>query len=209
MRKVRIASTQFDLPKAVDTDVMTWGSLIPVLLENDINTAGMTATLSPSNVNLERNDAALPEGDIIIFLSPSKVASGDDITSTDENEVSRLSYNVLRSFASKNGIDLSGNPSKVMISKRIAAHNMNLDLEENGEEEPQMENPVTVEEAYEVEKPEVASAERGLRETITKIYNMCKDILSPEEVGEVSVESRNLSPEDEDVMAKFNEFKRS
>ena len=142
-------------------------------------------------------------------MSPSKVASGDDINSTDENEVSKLSYNVLRSFASKNGVDLTGNPSKVMISKRIAAHNMSLDLKENGEEEPQMEYPVTVDEAYEVEKPEVASAERGLRETITKIYNMCKDILSPTEVEEIAKENRNLSPEEEDVMAKFNEFRQS
>jgi len=51
---------------------------------------GMAATVRETKVNLEHDDAQLPQEDFTVFLSPTKVKSGANPTSMSDSQLSEL-----------------------------------------------------------------------------------------------------------------------
>jgi hypothetical protein len=191
VRKVRIASSQFDIPKTIETDAETWGDLKPLLLDEGIRYSDMGANLSPQNHSLDRDDAALPEGDINIFLFPQKVAAGNDeatevdIHSVVPDEVASFSYNVLRSFASQNNVPLTGNPSKDELVYRIISFNV-------GVESGDTDTPIS-----ETSQQEAIEADNSLMEALKEINEICSGLIIPE---------KTMSDEDEQLMSEYHRF---
>jgi hypothetical protein len=76
MRKVSLFTTGANTPKEILSSATTWGQLKPEVsghIKSD-----MKATLRETRIALtdDNLDYVLPEGEIIIFLTPNKMKSG-------------------------------------------------------------------------------------------------------------------------------------
>lgn len=74
MRKVKALSTQSNEIKELMTSATTWGQLkeeLGSLIQGD-----MKATVQSTKQTLEHNEAVLPDGDFVLFITPNKVKSG-------------------------------------------------------------------------------------------------------------------------------------
>lgn len=210
MRKVRVASTQFDVPKSVESDATTWGDLQTALMDAGININNMTATLSPSNVALQRGDAQLPEGDLIIFMNPTKVSAGNDeevvgdIGSTEITCISVLSYNLLRSHASSCGIPLKGKLTKDDIASRILCYN--LGANNDGQVlSAAAEKVVNGEDSTECRD----EAHHSLMEAVKQIKAIAEKACGAEIDLTDKEKMEDLSEEDRDLMDNFRNFQNS
>jgi hypothetical protein len=77
MRKVTIYSTRTRATQVIETEATTWGEL-KSLINDDMGVSSSKVMIRENRTTLEHNDAALPEGDITLFLYPEKVKSGTD-----------------------------------------------------------------------------------------------------------------------------------
>ena len=76
MRKVSLFTTGSNTPKEILSSAITWGQLkaeVSSHIKND-----MKATLRETRTELNDNnlDYVLPEGELVIFLTPNKMKSG-------------------------------------------------------------------------------------------------------------------------------------
>lgn len=76
-RKVSVFSTSTGKLVPIETDARTWGDLRKILEEKGISFSGMKAIVKETEMALEGDNAALPEGEFKLFLTPSKVKSGN------------------------------------------------------------------------------------------------------------------------------------
>lgn len=76
MRKVTIVSTKFSGNKEVMSDASNWGELKAHIESAGISLANMKAVRRDTSNTLESNNAELPTGDFVLFLTPAKVKSG-------------------------------------------------------------------------------------------------------------------------------------
>jgi len=77
-RKITVLSTKTNGEgrKEVMTDAATWGQLKVAIEAAGLSTADMKATVRSTKNSLDRDDAEIPAGDQVIFLTPAKVKSG-------------------------------------------------------------------------------------------------------------------------------------
>jgi len=109
-RKITVYSTQTNKKSEVNTDVATWAELQAVMTDAGITHEGLTATENRTKTNLSLGAAVLPEGEFVLFLSPStKIKSG---TSWRD-----MSYNDIRKHATSIGV--SGLGTTAEIGQRI------------------------------------------------------------------------------------------
>jgi hypothetical protein len=178
-------------------------------MDAGININNMTATLSPTNVALHRGDSALPEGDLIIFMNPTKVSAGNDepvvgdIYSTEMAQVSVLSYNVLRSHASSCGISLKGKLSKDDIANRILC--FNLGASSNGFVPDEVKEVVESENSKECTN----EAHHSLMEAMKAIKIIAEEACGAEIELTEKEKMEELSEEDRDLMDNFRNFQNS
>lgn len=111
VRKVYVKSQHSNEPEIFESSATTWGEL---RAQMSTRWEGLKAVCGNNRTTLESSQAVLPAEDIRIFLYPTKVDSGA-ISSYHS-----MSYNALRSFASKEGIKVNG--SKEEILARLDAH---------------------------------------------------------------------------------------
>lgn len=96
MAIIKLVSQREGSIKNVETSATTWGELKADLRRDGIDYNGMDAVLREGKQTLSLDEAVIPEGDQIIFLSPSKVKSGY----IDEDDLDHLdSEQLLISFA--------------------------------------------------------------------------------------------------------------
>ena len=76
MRKITLFSTKGVQKSEINTDVTTWGNLIPLIENLNYDLSSLHATENVNRTNLEHIDAVLPSGDFTIFLRPKKTKSG-------------------------------------------------------------------------------------------------------------------------------------
>jgi hypothetical protein len=109
--------------KTLQSAASTWGQLKDSLsnLYPSANFNKLKAVDRATKVSYEVDDAVLPQNDLVLFIFPKEIKSGASIQSSDVKELSEMSYNYLRSYGSKCGIDVSG--KKADIVKRIAEYN--------------------------------------------------------------------------------------
>lgn len=78
MRKITIVSTKIDGKVELNSSATTWGELKPELTNNNISISDMKVMEKDSKMTLDSDSAVLPTGDVILFLTPGKVKSGND-----------------------------------------------------------------------------------------------------------------------------------
>ena len=85
-RTLKVFNSKTQKVQAIDTNVKTWGGLIPLI--NDYE-AGAKGVLQGSKISYEFNDSVLPDTDGVIFLVPTKGKSGKTINRIN-NECRKL-----------------------------------------------------------------------------------------------------------------------
>ena len=79
--KVTVFSTKGAKRSVIETSAATWGVLKNQLIANNIPVDGMRAIVGETKVTLESSAAVLPvDFDFTLFLSPTKVKSGRELT---------------------------------------------------------------------------------------------------------------------------------
>jgi hypothetical protein len=76
MRTITIAAMNLGTPVEITTAASTWGELKNDLANNNIEYNNMKAMIRETETSLEGNNAVLPTGDFVLFLTPDKVKSG-------------------------------------------------------------------------------------------------------------------------------------
>lgn len=74
---VTIISSRMDSNKTINTAASTWGQLKGELSSQGIDVSGMRAMVQQTKVNLENDNAVLPENNFTLFLTPGKIKSGN------------------------------------------------------------------------------------------------------------------------------------
>lgn len=189
-RLLRVVSSQFDAPKRVELEdnTTTWGELKLVLASQGITYNGMAANVKETRNTLDLDSAVLPESDFALFLSPSKVKSGN-IDSNIPNEVEAESFQVLRSFATAVGINAGSNPTKSDLAARIAAFNIGRGVN-------------ATDLSTGINSEELEAANKSLIEAIEEIRDISISVI--EDVVASSSDSEGMSQEDIDLMNEFN-----
>jgi len=80
MRKITIVSTKIDGKTELNSGATTWGELQTELGANSIDSNNMKAMEKVSKVTYDSAAAVLPTGDFVLFLTPGKVKSGNEVT---------------------------------------------------------------------------------------------------------------------------------
>jgi len=75
MRTITVIGTQRP-PMEYQTEATTWGQLKDLVQRDFGSLNGMIAIVKESRVNLESEDAVLPEGDTTLFLTQTKIKAG-------------------------------------------------------------------------------------------------------------------------------------
>jgi len=76
-REITIISTQGDNRIVLNSSATTWGALVSEInKEGTFNASDAKAMVRSVRTPLEHSTDALPEGDFSIFLTPSKIKSG-------------------------------------------------------------------------------------------------------------------------------------
>ncbi len=88
--------------KTILTDALNWGELQKELSKNGVQYSGMKAVDGKSKVTFENGEAALPDGDMTLFLLPVKTKSG-------AKDAKDMSFSEIRAFI-KDAIE--SNPDK-------------------------------------------------------------------------------------------------
>lgn len=86
MRKITIVSTNTDQVFDVESSAETWGELKRESSISNVS-SGMKAMIRETKNTLESDQAILPQGDFVLYLTPSKVKSGwssDDLSDFEE-----------------------------------------------------------------------------------------------------------------------------
>lgn len=86
MRKITIVSTNTDQVFDIESSAETWGELKKVGSVANVSD-GMKAMIRETKNTLESDQAILPQGDFVLYLTPSKVKSGwssDDLSDFEE-----------------------------------------------------------------------------------------------------------------------------
>lgn len=86
MRKITIVSTNTDQVFDVESSAETWGELKREDAVSNVS-GGMKAIVRETKNTLENDQAILPQGDFVLYLTPGKVKSGwssDDLSDIDE-----------------------------------------------------------------------------------------------------------------------------
>lgn len=82
--KVTVFSTKGAKRSVIETSATTWGVLKDQLMANNIPVDGMRAIVGETKVTLESSAAVLPvDFDFTLFLSPTKVKSGRELTRSE------------------------------------------------------------------------------------------------------------------------------
>lgn len=75
-REITIISTQISSKKTITSAATTWGELKSTLVNEGLYTSGMKVMEQATKASYEHDNAALPEGNFILFLTPGKMKSG-------------------------------------------------------------------------------------------------------------------------------------
>lgn len=79
MRKIRVFSTKTNTSSSFDSSASNWGELRnQIISSTQLLREDMVATVFETKNTLIREDAAIPEGDFTLVLTPAKTKSGQD-----------------------------------------------------------------------------------------------------------------------------------
>jgi hypothetical protein len=202
MRTVKVVSGQFDPYKAIESDATTWGALKSDFSDNGIDYLDRRVVLSQGKVDLVSDDAALPEGEVHIFIYAEKVKSGSAPTT---GELMERAYNELRSLGSNLGLNVHG--SKKDIAKRLSKYYRGQD----GASLPSKTNSKvgkrtkTKKTASENSRAEAVAASEDLKNQISELNSKIDRVLEIISENQLVPEaSSEISDEDAQMLEEFN-----
>lgn len=77
MRNITVISTQISSKKVLENNTATtWGELRSSLESEGLYSSGMKAMEKDTKATYEHDNATLPTGDFVLFLTPGKMKSG-------------------------------------------------------------------------------------------------------------------------------------
>lgn len=75
-KKITVFTTGSGVGKVIETDGVNWGQLKTELGKAGVSYSSMKAVVGKTKVNLEHNEATIPDEDFTLFLFPEKTRSG-------------------------------------------------------------------------------------------------------------------------------------
>ena len=82
MRQIKIYST-VGISATITTNVTTLGELLPLMMEQNVNTSGVKMMIGETRNEISHNEAVLPAGDFRLYLMPEKTKSGSFVSDSN------------------------------------------------------------------------------------------------------------------------------
>lgn len=89
-RKIVVISTQRSTPVIYDTDVQTWGELLPLLQSDYGSMSNITATIKDTKTSLNSQTAILPTSSFTLLLTQDKIKAGATVSEIIEEVVANI-----------------------------------------------------------------------------------------------------------------------